>query len=657
MTFLCGQLTVGLLYLSLWASATVLEKIDSDQYSLLTCEQGLTDCRIRMKYEVPPSPDSEFVHVSKLDLRAILYCERGKNCKPCIQIQIHLTITGLQDDSGQSGDDEEAREEAGSVRLCCYIPNGLPMCKKLEFRLPPAAVEDHRNTEARLSLLVSENVYFGSLLLVSAQTVNQTITIPSEEDVCSPELRGCVEECNVPMLQTVIDEEKGVALLQLDKEDINSSSPVEMCLKYGEEGECRYKQWNGTDISIPLHSVASCMCFQVRRIDGSLASMTCPFRNSKEFLRKTWDRVRVSVVPAQTNSGDAALAWNLTAPCRLEAELWLCRMGEGAVRGGAEQDCRELEGSRQRITDVWQAGWQRGWLKGEFVDIVPHPSLCVLVQVNGMDGVLGPWCPFSTTRRRWVFAAMLGMLMICVAVLGACLLHTRLKSWMSRWCKEKDSRGAGGRTRVVLLCPPDTDPSLAMQVSRLGSALGKMGFSVTADLWSRAEMGALGPVPWLHAQMSRLETEGGRAVLILTHAAWERAGQWGGKKEERPSPYADIFGAALSCLLADRLQGGAAQRFTLVHFQSPPSGRGALEPQILGGLRPYALPSQSFGFLAELTGRRWAGLWPDSWALERALRGRGGGWARQGPGETVPLTGAHTHPQTSRDSCGDTLCV
>ncbi|XP_035243604.1 uncharacterized protein LOC118211018 isoform X1 [Anguilla anguilla] len=664
MTLSRDQLAVGLLYLSwsLWASAAVLEKIEFDEVPCVTCEKGLIGCRV--EDEVIQRPDSDYVYVRKLDAGAFLCCRRGKDCRPCLRIQTHITSNGLLDDSQLSGnDDDEQAPEEGFVSLCCNIPNGWPVCKRVEFKLPPPALEEHRNTEAEfsLSLLVFDKIYFGSQVLVSAQTQNQTIIIPSESDVCSSELRAYVQECSVPPLQTVIDKEKKVALLKLDQEDIKSTSPVEICQKYGEAGECRYQKWNGTNISIPLDSVAFCLCFQVRRRDGGLAWETCPFWSSREFLERTWKRVQVSIAPAQTNIGKPALAWKLTASCRLEAELWLCRMGE------VGQECREVEGSRQQVEnrswEDWQTDLQGHWVKGEFLSIVPHPSLCVQVQVNGMDRPLDPKCPFSTSRRRWIFPVVLSALMICMAVLGACRLHSSVKDWVSRWWKGNGVRGAVCKREVVLLCPPDLDPTLAALVSRLGTALRTLGFGVTADLWSRAELGALGPVPWLHGQLDRLGRAGGQVVLILTRAAWEKVGQWGGaaggakEKEQGMSPYADVFSAALNCLLADQLQGGSKGRFTLVHFEALPSpsfGKGSLEPLSLHGLQPYALPLQSLPFLMELTGQSLVGLWPASRVLDRALRGHGE--ESTGPGDTgeaMALMGIHMS-QTQMDWLKDT---
>lgn len=182
---------------------------------------------------------------------------------------------------------------------------------------------------------------------------------------------------------------------------------------------------------------------------------------------------------------------------------------------------------------------------------------------------------------------------------------------------------------MVLLYPPDDDKALPGLMCHLGSSLQALGFSVSLDLWSQAELGALGPVPWLHSRLDQLKRQGGKVVLVLTQAAWIRAEEWGARGWERniPSkkdrdtedeagkgcphssslPCADVFSASLSCILADYLQGRAGERFTLVQFESlPPEPLGGFRPlpELFCGLHLYSLPSQSLGFLTELAGVR-----------------------------------------------------
>lgn len=185
---------------------------------------------------------------------------------------------------------------------------------------------------------------------------------------------------------------------------------------------------------------------------------------------------------------------------------------------------------------------------------------------------------------------------------------------------------------MVLLYPPDGDPALLKLINHLGSSLRTLGFTVSLDLWSQGELGALGPVPWLHSRLNQLKRHGGRVVLVLTQATWLRAEQWGlqgweknvsrkGNKDVKDSispASSDVFTASLSCVLADYLQGRAGERFVLVQFESlPPKPPGGFRPlpELFRGLHLYSLPSQSLGFLTEL-----AGAWPAGHASARRRR-------------------------------------
>ncbi|KPP71864.1 hypothetical protein Z043_109187, partial [Scleropages formosus] len=100
---------------------------------------------------------------------------------------------------------------------------------------------------------------------------------------------------------------------------------------------------------------------------------------------------------------------------------------------------------------------------------------------------------------------------------------------------------------VVLLYPPDPEEALPGLICWLGSWLSTAGFSVSGDLWSRAD----------HAEDWALAIEN----CHTTH----------GKAAPRCSPYSDVFTAALGCILSDCQQGHAGERFALVQFESLPA--------------------------------------------------------------------------------------
>ncbi|XP_048874142.1 interleukin-17 receptor C isoform X2 [Brienomyrus brachyistius] len=492
-----------------------------------------------------------------------------------------------------------------SFVLCHTTPNSISVCKIIEFTLPPAALEDSDEPEMWLSLIVSNKLAFGSHLFVSAQAANKSIVLPSQQEVCSTAQKEIVKDCDVPTLHTVIDWTKEEVIVHLTNEDKNSSASLSMCLKYEDTGDCIYHKWDQKDnISIPFHSVTPCLCIQAWWMKtDALRVNSCPFSDLKEFFNNTWKNISLLVEPVQSNGGDTVLTWNLSTPCRVEAELWLCeKMVEGAL-----QSCKEKKGSRVHLRKDQDSEWSvssRGHLgKGEFNQIFPHPMLCVAAKIYRMSGELAIQCPFAAPRRNWSLLVLVTLLLICLVVFLASVLHGSFK-------------GDANRGHMVLLFPPDTEPALPGLVYRLGSMLSAAGFSVSGDLWSRGELCTLGAVPWLHAQLENVQRRGGKAVLIVTRTAWELAESWpqdAGRTRPFSYPYPDVFVAALSCILADQLQGQAGRRFTLVQFDTlPPTApaNGHPFPELFQGLSLYSLPSQHLDFVMELVAPcGWAGSW------------------------------------------------
>lgn len=63
------------------------------------------------------------------------------------------------------------------------------------------------------------------------------------------------------------------------------------------------------------------------------------------------ENVSVSMAEAQMRDDGTALSWNVTAPCRLEGEVWLCK------KDSAGGQCEEVKDSRQRLYNHSHAGW------------------------------------------------------------------------------------------------------------------------------------------------------------------------------------------------------------------------------------------------------------------------------------------------------------
>uniref|UniRef100_A0AAY5KDJ8 SEFIR domain-containing protein n=1 Tax=Esox lucius TaxID=8010 RepID=A0AAY5KDJ8_ESOLU len=427
----------------------------------------------------------------------------------------------------------------------------------------------------------------------------------------------------VPKVNIVSDPQTREMIIKVEKEE-DSPYPVEMCLQHEKNGVC--KTWK--EKTIPFHSVTPCMCFQVwfdrGDNDRSNRVQICPFTNNTEwYQRNVWDNVSVTVVQGQMNSGGTMLSWNLTAPCRLEGVVRLCQWD--AVLDKVR--CNKLKGSEQPMeNDTWKEHDKYWLFLGAFENINTDLDQCVLVTVENRE--FGPFCPADTSwwHWRWSLLVLVSLMLFGLAAICLYFLHGKLKRLAWQWHQRKCNQIYRGR--VVLLSPPETNTSVSELVCRLGSTLSARGHSVSVDMWSRAELCSLGPLPWLHSQLQPLDSQRARAILVLTRSAWQKAEDWaqqldrqgrgmdqGGQGAERvegegdwllrdpSSPYADVFSAALGCVEADRLQGRAGERFLLVQFEAHPAmpdGGKKGFPQLFQGLPVFDLPSQSQALFSAL---------------------------------------------------------
>ncbi|XP_071388222.1 interleukin-17 receptor C isoform X1 [Centroberyx affinis] len=652
--------SIGCILLTLGMSACGLEVIGYDSQQVI-CSQGLSECTMKDEMCIPPpsEPKNDAVDVRDLRLQAKLCCKDEAPCALCLVIDTELYIHPNieMEDEGYSGHDEDDSEKTRNPRASvkvCYRTSSLPVCKRVEFAVNLTAPT--QQNKAQLSLVITNpaGVSFSSTVSVSVQrtkppNLQRNIEVPSLDEVCSPDLQERIEECEVPTLNPVINRERNQMELQVVGK--NERLYPNVCLQYETDGKC--EKWNRT--TIPLYFVTSCMCLQAwwdksDRVMRSRRSLRCPFINhpgeehKNVFQRTIWQNVSVSVVQGHMSRYDdgagagVMLSWNLSAPCRLEAEVWPCHRTAGV----GENSCKELKGFRQQLSNgTWRQNSKRHWENsGEFEDINLQLSPCVMVKVKGMEKALGPFCFNDTGRWRWSLLVGSMVLLVCLTALIFYLLHDTVKRWVWSW-HHGECVKIGGRGHVVLLSPPDVESVVSESVCRLGSLLRDKGFSVSVDQWSRTQQCSLGPLPWLHSQLLKLDSLGGQVMLVLTQKAWERAEEWTqqrkeaqGKGEDRGlpqilSPYSDVFTALLCVIQADKQLGRAGERFLLVDFEShpaqPPSGDRSL-PEPLWGLRLFHLPSQTQALLSELTvGRRGRG----SGRRKRTGGGNGGsnGWA------------------------------
>ncbi|KAM9751279.1 interleukin-17 receptor C [Menidia menidia] len=683
------SLLLSLLCRWLCTSAGGLQILEQDAPELI-CSKGFADCSLSSAgFSAALLDPYGSVEVSGVQLSAGL-CHSASSYKPCLQIHISLQdVVWTSEESGADSDKEETRSDGETlVKVCLSFPGNTDICKAVQF----TAV----NFKSRLAseenshkLLLTEQVDFGITVVVvtdSKEVHNvQNITIPALEEVCSSKFGRNVTECAVPRLQAVTEHERNVVRLKLENTD--SKQDLFLMMVWNEIPR-KVLPWpkGKSEMIISKDFVAPCLCFQVWWKGRDRRGKYCPFTGQKDALERMRLNVSVTVVETVTRDGGTGLRWNATSPCILEAEVWLCKR---AVAGG---QCEEVMGSRQKLQAGWIATHNGHWQTGEF-NVSSNPLLCVQMKIKGMESHLEPHCPFSTSRVRWILPLLIGLPLMCLAVLGAYFLQGVLKGYVWRWLKEDDVKVAVGGGHVLLLYPPDDENQrLPELLCHLGSSLQAVGFTVSLDLWSQSELAKLGPVAWLHSRLDRLQRQGGKVVLVLTQATWTRAEEWGAQSSFRNTPRgpgedvetagrcnasshrADVFGASLSCILADYLRGRAGERFMLVQFESlPPEPPASFRPlpQLFRGLHVYSLPSQSLGFLTELAGakqtasasdrrKRTGGLRMASRTLAQRLSGftAGTNVLRQGcvgvgiedSGETVPLKPCLPTPPSSPDT-------
>ncbi|KAK7884865.1 hypothetical protein WMY93_027988 [Mugilogobius chulae] len=676
---------------SSWTEAMGLIDLNSPE---LICSEGLQDCKVTTVslYEAEASDPEGSVNITQVDLRAVLCCTRGEFCMPCLQLIISLTeVVNDLEESGDSAEvslsKQQTTEASGHsmfqealVKICFSSPGSREFCKRLQFTF------SRPNEAIQHKLLLKEKVTFGAPVLVRVlaqmREYRRNITIPSLEKVCSLNLQSTkITECEVPSLQVVTDSKAKVIRLKLEN---NTKEKTLLCQMMWDEtpGEMIPMCEERKEIVVSLNSAAPCLCFQVWWQDNKLRRKYCPFKNLQVAMERMISSVSLTLME-YTREGSSVLLWNVSAPCRLKAEVWLCK------RDVVSGDCHEVTESRQKLDGrAWVMTRRERWKTGEF-NFSSHPLLCLQIKLDGIHSHLDPFCPFAVARWHWIVLLLVALLLVFVSILGACCIQGLIKGFAWKWLKDDDVKGAVGGGHIVLLYPPDDEQALPGLMCHLGSSLQALGCSVSLDLWSHAELSVLGPVPWLHSRLDQLQRQGGKVVLVLTQAARKKAEEWGARSWERfttnqkdidsssSSNCVDVFSASLSCILADYLQGRAGERFMLVQFESlPPEGVCQPLPELFRGLHVYSLPSQSLGFLTELAGarqmatsssrrKRAHGLRMASRALARGLSGFTAGTAvlrlavmpqscvrtgEEDAAETMPLQPYQVTPPSSPDT-------
>ncbi|XP_038135790.1 interleukin-17 receptor C isoform X1 [Cyprinodon tularosa] len=596
---------VWCIYFILCSSSSGLEIIEHHSDAVI-CQQAFSDCTIKDGvYNPGDTVDIQFEPSFKL------CCKARGNCTLCLVIDTEVSIPTEVENESHSGDDEEeysenTRNEKSSVTICYQqAASTVPICKKVEFTVN-YPILTHQN-KSKISMVITDEFHFSSKLSVYPNKLNspkKEVVAPSEEKVCSQKLRQkYIPVC--PVQKFLINHVLKENHIELQIEG-NNKSPPSLCVKYEENGHCRRL----TQTIIHLSSIAPCMCIQAWDEDdlGPWRTQTCPFNKTglpSELKHLMWKNISVNVRLSKIFDGSSVLLWNLTAPCRLTGEVSLCYKASICKGGNKErQAINAVSKWRQNSKDVWET-------QGAFENVDEWISQCVMVKIKGAQQEFGPFCAFDTGRFRWTLLVVGVMLLVSLTGLMIYFLRDYVKKWAWSW-RHGGFVKIGKKGHVVLLSPPDVDKSVSESVCQLGTQLCSQGFSVSVDQWCRRDQCTMGPLPWLYSQLQKLDTMGGRILLVLNQKALEKTEEWTllnqerevGDQQQTRSTYSDLFTASLFIIQAHKRLGTAADRFVLVKVDSPQRQTHSSDrrlPELLQGLPLFWLPSQSQSLAAELT--------------------------------------------------------
>ncbi|XP_054883197.1 uncharacterized protein il17rc [Poeciliopsis prolifica] len=578
---------------SLCSSACGLEFIEYDGDAVI-CPQAFSDCTIKNGLYEQKDNHVQFEASFKL------CCKDNRNCALCLVLETEvsniLKDTDVENDNHSGTDEDDDSEdttlERSSVTACYQHPaSTIPRCKKVEFTVNHTSLA-HQN-KSKITMVITDEFHFGSQITVYS---NMRLDAPSEKNVCSQEFfQKRIPMCPVPIfhINPVIKEN------DVELQIVGNKSRPSLCIKYEENGRCL----SLAQTTIPIHSVAPCMCIQVwdKDDEGVVRSQLCPFEKKglpPHLQHIMWKNVSVNVRLSKIGDRNTVLLWNLTAPCRLDGEVSLCH------KPSSNENLSDVNNWKQNKMGLWEK-------PGAFENVDESVSQCVMVKIKGAHQEFGPFCTSDTRRWRWTLLIIGVVLVGCLTALMIHYLRDYVKKWVWSW-RHGGFVKIGRKGHVVLLSPPDLDDAVSESVCLLGSQLCSQGFSVSVDQWCRKDQCTMGPLPWLYSQLQKLDNMGGRVLLVLTQKALEKTEEWtllnnggGGKgQQQMKSPYSDLFMASLFIIQAHKKLGRAAERFVLVKIDSHQTKNHSSDdklPELLQGLPLFLLPSQSQSLTTELT--------------------------------------------------------
>ncbi|MEE6502371.1 hypothetical protein FKM82_004495 [Ascaphus truei] len=353
----------------------------------------------------------------------VLYCKEEKDCLPCVQVQLDMSVASLtekledltgddcgdeeeeSDEDQEEGDEEEDEEIVNSDHssgpdhrsngsfICAnlFISQMMPTssyCDMVRVWMPLSSVPRYQG----MNSVKVGTVVFNCFLAAPGDEVNLTsYTQPRYHDVLSKthHVRDCkklrvieeVKQCQVPSLNVSIGDEISVGIL-------NGSRDRGYFLKlyhnrtYQQNNLYRISQRNGEDrYVVPASDVVPCLCFQVwlSNLTDAVRQSQCPFLKYHQYEENVWRQSDLSL-----KMQNERLVYEFTAPCDLAAEVTLC------WKSSHPSQCLEIPDSRRQIFVQDPR---------HFKKVRPHSSLCVQVR-NKDNRIWHTKCPHAADSQN-----------------------------------------------------------------------------------------------------------------------------------------------------------------------------------------------------------------------------------------------------------------
>ncbi|XP_067854653.1 interleukin-17 receptor C-like isoform X2 [Heptranchias perlo] len=382
---------------------------------------------------------------------------------------------------------------------------------------------------------------------------------------------------NIWKLSSLAVEFKRKALQWTFSSPCNMLGEISLCSKARDGALCHEIPHSRQDIEVnKLNEYSNVdphpsLCIKI--ISGDNVNFSCPFDAELSLPWKVESKVMQSEVTVTILHKISKMNFSICTVKGGKCEHFLHNIKE------INQQMKQLDLGSQDCFQVWRS------------DVNFSPRITV--------------CPFDMyTRARWTPLLVLLLILAIIVIVTITVKKKLLKGCIEviKWDYSATAPTAAGSpiNRKVLLLYSLDHNQFEKLVNTFASVLFELNFQVTVDLWKRREMGAQGPLPWIHSQKNKIAEEGGKILILFSKGAGMKCNEWlqsSGGTGTIHDPY-DGFMASLNCVLPDIIKGNVSGKYVVAYFEDLQNK--AEIPELFNKMPIYNLPSQLTEFLQEI---------------------------------------------------------